>query len=181
MILARTEATADEISSLETQLEEKIVKAKGKFNSFDQWGKLRLAFPVQKNDYGMYILARYDMPRELNTDFFGELDRLIKIKFNEVIMRFTNIRLDKDAPIDYAKPDSVEGSRVGNLDSFLKKNKMEGLLSTETPKSKGPAVAKSVDKEVAKSNVEKSEVEKVESDKVAVDVEKTEDKNEQGA
>lgn len=129
LMLIRSEATADELSKIETNIEKLATDAKGSVSSFDRWGKCRLAYPVQKNDYGIYILARYEIPKSNLESFFKETHHLFRIKLNEVVMRHVDIALGKETSFDYARPDAIEGQRAGNLDAFLKENKMEGFLS----------------------------------------------------
>lgn len=140
LMLIRSEATNDELSRLEDSVEKLVADSEGKINLFDPWGKCRLAYPVEKNDYGIYILTRYEIPKPNLDSFFKELQHLFKIKLNEVVMRNVSVLLDQDAPIDYARPDSIEGSRSGNLDAFLKENKMEGFLSEAKTSDTGKPV-----------------------------------------
>lgn len=139
LILARPEITQDELSLLESQLD-KIITASpsGKLSSFDRWGKLRLCFPVSKNEYGVYILVRYELDglKSLG-DVFKNLDTFFKIKCNDFVMRFVHIKLDKNAPSVYQKPESLDSNRSGNIDSFLKENKVENLLSSMDVSSEG--------------------------------------------
>lgn len=130
LLLARTEITNEETSMIESQLDRLVSDAKGKLNLFDKWGKYRLAYPVNKSTNGVYMLARYEIPYEQTKNIIQEFDRFLKIKCNEVIMRHVNIRLDKDAPTTYIKPDPIEVSRRGSFDSFFKENKIENLLNS---------------------------------------------------
>lgn len=129
LMLAKTELTNEEFSMLEKSIEKLVNTAKGKFSSFDKWGKFRLAYPVKKSDYGIYILARYDVPAEEIEAFSKELLSFFRIKCNELVMRHVNVRLDKSAPSLYKRPDSVEHAGSSNLDSFLKENKMDKILT----------------------------------------------------
>jgi small subunit ribosomal protein S6 len=149
LILAGTQITADELSMLETFFEKITADNKGKVVSFDKWGKYRLAYPVQKHDYGIYILVRYELPQEGAEKAFKDLGTFFKIKCNEIVMRNFTTKLKPDAPITYKKPDPVDNGRKGGFDTFLKENKMETFLnsdvatkpaSTETHAKQAPAV-----------------------------------------
>ena len=61
LMLSVPEITLDEAKTLETHLERVIREAKGTIISFDRWGKYRLAYPVKKNDYGVYFLTRFEL------------------------------------------------------------------------------------------------------------------------
>lgn len=141
LLLARTETTEDDMSMIERQIDKLVSDAKGKLSSFDKWGKFRLCFPVNKNTHGMYVLARYQVPQDSLKIVLDEIDRFLKIKCNEMVMRHVTIKLDDNAPASYQRPEANEMSRPGSLDSFLKDNKIENLLSSVDPiKGKGRGV-----------------------------------------
>ncbi len=138
LLLARTETTEDDMSMIERQFDKVISDAKGKLSSFDKWGKFRLSFPVNKNTHGVYVLARYEVPAVGTADILQELDRFLKIKCNEIVMRHVTIKLKENAPATYQRPETIDMSRQGSLDTFLKDNKIENLLSSVDPvKGKG--------------------------------------------
>jgi len=128
LILARTQITADELSMIESFFENLLSDVKGKILAFDKWGKYRLAYPVKKSDYGIYILVRYEMPEQVVTSAFKKISEFFKIKCNEVVMRNVSVKLDKAASTIYKHPESVDAGRTGSLDTFIKENRMEGLL-----------------------------------------------------
>ncbi|MFH1644276.1 MAG: 30S ribosomal protein S6 [bacterium] len=155
LMLLRSEATGDEISKIEQGIDKILVDSKGRINTFDPWGKCRLAYPVQKNDYGIYILTRYEIPKESLNSFFKQLHNLLKIKFNDVVLRHVDVNLQSNSSIDYSKPEALEAPRVGNLDSFLKENKMESFLSQ-------PKERKEINDEINKEDKESKNEEKIE-------------------
>ncbi len=162
LILVRSETTGDEFSKLEKQIDTLLTECKGELSLFDVWGKYRLAYPVQKNDYGIYILVRYKIDKDGRVDFFKRLHDLFKIKFDEIVMRSVNIKLD-DFSLDYIKPEPIDHHKAGNLDAFLKENKMEGFLNNmnnieKTPAGKVESLASSESKEVSsQKNIEVQE------------------------
>lgn len=133
LFLVRTEATDEETSMLEKSLEKVILQVNGKVSSFDKWGKYRLAYPVNKNNNGVYILARYEVPADKAENMLNEFNEFLKIKCSELVLRHVNIKLKVNAPATYHKPDPIEMSRAGSLDSFLKENKFENLLNSVQP------------------------------------------------
>ena len=130
LILAPTEVTADELSMIESNFENLMSKSSGKVIAFDKWGKYRLSYPIKKNDYGIYILVRYEMPQEKTAAAFKELASFFKIKCHEIVMRHVTLKLDKSAPSLYKRPEPIDSNRTGNLDEFLKENKIESFLSS---------------------------------------------------
>ena len=130
LVLARTEITNDELSTLEKFFDKHASGAQGSVDAFDKWGKLRLAYPVNKSEYGMYILARFKLPQDHVGEVIKEIDNFLKFKCTEFVLRHVSTKLAKDAPTVYQRPDSVDTGRSANLDAFLKENKMDNLLKT---------------------------------------------------
>ena len=140
LMLARTEITNDELSALERQIDKILTARKGKMTVFDRWGKYKLAYPVEKNVYGVYALSRYQVPKEELGEFFKELDTLFRIKYNEVVMRHVNMKLDGEVSSIYKHPEAIDShGGTSNLDSFIKENKMEGLIDTPVEKKEAKA------------------------------------------
>jgi small subunit ribosomal protein S6 len=128
LLLLNTKATEDEISAIERQFDQILTNHEGKMLSFDKWGKYKLAFPVKTLTYGYYILVRYEAEALKVSSLTQELNTFIKIKCNDIIMRFTNVVIPTNAPLVYNKPESIDAIRTGGVDAFLKENKMESLL-----------------------------------------------------
>lgn len=150
LMLGRTEITNDELSALERQLDKTIAAKKGRITLFDKWGKYKLSYPVKKNMYGIYVLMRFEAPRQEIKSLFDDIESLFRIKYNEIIMRHTTVKLPDQVSSIYKYPEPIGSHGTSNLDSFLKENKMEGLI--ETP----------VEKEKTKSEVKEESVEEVE-------------------
>ena len=66
-----------------------LISANGTLIRVDEWGKRRLAYPINKVNEGYYVLASF----ESNPEFPLELDRLLGI--NDAIMRGMTVRLEK--------------------------------------------------------------------------------------
>ncbi len=109
LILTVPEITADETSMLESQLHSTISHVKGEVLSFERWGKYKLAYQVRKNDYGVYFLARFDLPQneQLGTSI-EDIKRLLAVKYRDIVMRFVFGVLDPKAPLEYKRPESLE-------------------------------------------------------------------------
>jgi small subunit ribosomal protein S6 len=130
LLLARTELTDDDASMIERQFDKIISDAGGKLDTFDKWGKYKLAYPVKKDSHGVFILARYQLPETQTAKVLNEMDLFMKIKCNELIMRHVNVKINPDSPMSYIKPEPIDISRSGSIDTFLKENKFENLLSS---------------------------------------------------
>lgn len=130
LILAVPEITNEEASKFESQFTKMVKEAKGNVSSFDRWGKYKLAYPVKKNEYGVYFLTRFEIPSQQKDTFFKELKDLFKIKYNELIMRNLTSVLAPGKSLDYTKPRSLEETPQ-DIDSFLQKNKMQGMMGDD--------------------------------------------------
>jgi small subunit ribosomal protein S6 len=130
LMLVRTEITGDEINALESLIEKIVSGKNGKMTLFDKWGKYKLCYPVKKNLYGIYILTRFQVPNDQLTAFFAEFDLVFRIKFNEVVMRHVTTKLSEATSTLYKRPEPIGSHGTSNLDSFIKENKMKGLIET---------------------------------------------------
>jgi len=63
----------------------------GEINCFDNWGRKRLAYIIAKQKVGYYIFFKYTAP----PDAISKFERFLK--FEESIIRFLTITLDKHA------------------------------------------------------------------------------------
>ena len=141
LMLAIPEITKDEMSSLESQVEQAIKKLKGSVISFERWGKYRLAYPVRKNEYGVYFLMRFEVGQDHSKTIAHDLNDLFAFKKADVIMRSMTTALSPHQSLIYQKPESLEDTPSRDVDSFLRENKMEGLLSKDHEGSRSSAAA----------------------------------------
>lgn len=157
LMLATPAITGDEASSIEKGLGDIIKKGKGEVISFERWGKCRLAYPVKKHAYGIYYLTRFESPSA--KEMFAELKTAFAVKYNDTVMRHVVVRLQPGESLEYRRPSTVEDIPTRDVDSFLRENKMEGLLSS-APSDKKPATeatAPAEEKEVAVKPLESLE------------------------
>lgn len=108
LYLTVPEITADEATAIERQLEKLVKEHNATLLSFERWGKFKLAYPVRKNDYGVYFLARFEITPENAGKFLEDLNNLLSVKHNDLVMRFMTTVLDKKKPLTYQRPESLE-------------------------------------------------------------------------
>jgi len=151
LILTIPEITKDEASTLEFQIDKLINSVKGAMISFERWGKYRLAYPVRKNDYGVYFLVRFEV--EDKQSIIEELNRLFSVKFSDIVMRNMVSKLDKNQSLEYQKPPSLEDTPKRHISSFLEE---KGLLKSSrgTKKTDEKTEEAAVPKEGEKPAVE---------------------------
>ena len=76
LILAHPNITSDDESKLQEYFKQLATSTKGEFISFEKWGKYTLAFPVNKQDYGVYFLVRYEIPSAVVVSTLKDLELL---------------------------------------------------------------------------------------------------------
>ncbi len=81
----------EEIDSIITKYERFISANGGKVDSLDRWGKRRLAYEINKRQYGFYVLIRFQGPSAM----IKQLDR--EYRLNESLLRTKVIKLDEKA------------------------------------------------------------------------------------
>lgn len=129
LILAVPEITNDETKQLEKQFDAILQKNKCAKISFERWGKYKLAQQVNKNNYGVYFLTRYEVDQEHMAALLSDLSDYLKLKVANIVMRFMNSALDAKKGLEYIKPIPLDET-ARDIDKFLKDNKMEGLIAT---------------------------------------------------
>jgi ribosomal protein S6 len=139
LILTVPEITNDESKQLEKQIDTVLQKHKGVKVSFDRWGKYKLAQPVNKNNYGVYFLARFEANQENLDILLADLSEYLTLKAANIVMRFMNTVLDPKKGLNYLKPSPLDES-ARDIDKFLKDNKMDGLIGTANKSSAPVAV-----------------------------------------
>ena len=133
LLLTIPEITSDECVIIERFFDNLVKKYNGSIVSFERWGKYRLAYPVRKNEYGVYFLVRFDVN---DANMLAEIKNTFDVKYAREIMRYMTTRLPLSTPLTYKRPESVDDIPAQDVDEFLRKNKMEGLLSS-TGKKEG--------------------------------------------
>ena len=129
LLLTVPHMTEDESGAIERGIE-KIAKGipGSVLLSYDKWGKCKLAYEIGAHEYGLYFLIRFELadPKRL----FEEVHALLTTKYNESVIRFLTKKLDPKEPLVYQRTEIVEESSTRDVGDFLRRNKMEGLLSS---------------------------------------------------
>jgi small subunit ribosomal protein S6 len=81
----------NQIEAILTRIKDFINSNDGEIREFENWGRKRLAYMVNKSKIGYYAVCRFDAPAEI----ISKLDRLFSL--DEQILRFLTIKLNKDA------------------------------------------------------------------------------------
>ncbi len=110
LMLLPVTATPNDFALIEKQLRTLVKAANGSVAAFDKWGRYRLAYPINKQEYGCYVLARYEI--EDVQVFFQKFESFLKIKCVDTVVRYVHVNL---TPTQYAepyiKPEAMEGAQ----------------------------------------------------------------------
>ncbi|NIA31926.1 MAG: 30S ribosomal protein S6 [Actinobacteria bacterium] len=174
---------SDEIEAIITKYEKFISTNGGQIETIDPWGKKRLAYEINKRQYGYYVLIRFDGPGSI----IKQLER--EYRLNETILRYMTLRLNKQALKTLAKQQSSAPSTPKATPSETPKiASQDEAVASEDDSSKEPEMTE-VSDEVSENTADKDEAEskpegetKVEAESAAVEeppplaAEATEDK-----
>ena len=130
LLLAVPHITQEEEKNIEKGLDALVRQVKGSIISVDRWGKCRLAYSILKNDYGIYTLIRFEIEK-IEQQLLAEIKQMFAVRYNELVMRHVIVRLAPNQKLEYKRPLSVEETPTRNVDSFMRENKMDGLISLD--------------------------------------------------
>lgn len=120
LMLAVPEITQDETKTIESQIQGVIKNAGGSTLSFERWGKYRLAYPIKRNEYGVYFLVRFEA-EEVGA-LLKELQSLFVMRLNDLVMRNMIISLEGKRSLEYQRPHSLEEAPPKEAGFFRERN-----------------------------------------------------------
>ncbi|MCP4151027.1 MAG: 30S ribosomal protein S6 [bacterium] len=82
------EATEEDVKKITDSVTSVITKDEGTVDKVDDWGRRKLAYPIQKHNEGIYTF----IDTQMKGSSFFEIER--RLKLNEKVMRFVVLRLD---------------------------------------------------------------------------------------
>lgn len=88
MLILKPMLTEDIRANVLKKIEEVITKSKGKVIKQDIWGKRHLAYIIEGNEEGYYVVYNFELDKEKLADFEQ------KLKFMNDILRFLLIKED---------------------------------------------------------------------------------------
>lgn len=89
VFIARQDVSSTQVEQLTDQFAEVVAGLGGEVKKREYWGLRNLAYKVNKNRKGHYVLFNLDTPSEAVT----EMERLMRL--NEDILRYMTIRVDE--------------------------------------------------------------------------------------
>lgn len=91
MIILDPQLDQTKIEELVNKIQKMITDEGGSIRKVEHWGKKRMAYEIQKKQYGYYVYFLYDS----NGKILPQLEK--EFRLNEFIMRNLTIRLDDKA------------------------------------------------------------------------------------
>src|SRR5579862_687105 len=89
VFIVRQDVPAPQVETLTTTFAELVTANGGKVEKTEQWGLRNLAYRINKNKKGHYVMFNLDAPHEAVT----ELERNMRI--NEDVLRFLTVRVEE--------------------------------------------------------------------------------------
>lgn len=117
--------TSDEAATLEAQCAALIKEHRAFQISFERWGKYYLAFQVQKNDYGVYFLVRFEVEDKDKKPLLDALKTFFAVKYNELVMRFVITALGENGALEYHCPESLDSVPTREYNNSYNKESSE--------------------------------------------------------
>jgi small subunit ribosomal protein S6 len=148
------------------RFKEVITRLGGTLTKLDNWGKRKLAYPIEKNTRGIFVYLKYVGFNDLVT----ELERNLRLL--DDVMRFQTVLLavDIDPASVTVDPEELQYLHVEDLeeaeDSEVERARSLGMgpRSSEDSESEGESDERSEDSESEDSESEDSEAEDSESE-----------------
>ncbi len=129
-----------------------ITDGGGEISETEKWGRKRLAYTINKNRIGYYVIYRFEAP----VDLIAELERLMKI--DESVVRFLTIRLEKEA-LEYFATRKFEAETL-EAESEVAEEEVEEIAVAEE-KAEVPAEISAVEVPASEPVAEVAAVEPV--------------------
>jgi small subunit ribosomal protein S6 len=108
-----------QIDSILSRIKDLITNNGGQIREIDNWGRKRLAYPVEKSKIGYYAIFRFDAP----SDIVAKLERIYTL--DEQILRFVTLKLSSDAL------EQLEKNKT--LSSIIKDEVIPETVEVKTP------------------------------------------------
>ena len=90
LFIVKPDATEEEVDHLLEQMTKTVSATGGTVDKVEKWGKRRLAYRVEKNREGQYILMQFTA--EAST--VHEFERRLRVQDN--VIKYQTVRLDED-------------------------------------------------------------------------------------
>ncbi len=87
VIVVSPQATSEEIESFVQEIEQTITTENGKLQKKENWGKIKLGYPIKNFDEAVYLYFVYQAKK-------GNVEKLEKrLKIMELVLRYLTVKL----------------------------------------------------------------------------------------
>ena len=93
VFIIKPDLPQEEVDQVVESVTSALTEAGAKIDNVDQWGKKRLAYRVQKNRDGFYVLIQYSLGAE-HSDVPQEIERRLRVA--DAVIKYLTIRIDED-------------------------------------------------------------------------------------
>ena len=93
IFILRPDLPEEEIEQVIEHVKTTITAGGGTVDKVDPWGKRRLAYRVQRNTEGYYVLVQYSL-EIANAGVAKEVERRLRV--TDSVMKFLTVRIDED-------------------------------------------------------------------------------------
>lgn len=155
MVVLNPTISKEDQSTLLENLKNVITKNGAEVEKVDEMGKRKLAYDINKQKEGFYVLVTFSAEKEVNT--LSELERFCK--FNEMVLRHIIVRVPeikkskKKIKKEAKEAKKVQGKAAETAEGGEKSSiepKVEEQPSQEADTAKGEHSSKEEDSKVAK-------------------------------
>ena len=140
IFILHPDSQSDVIDTIAGRCQDIINRLEGKLLRAENWGRRKLAYPVRKNQKGIYIYLKYlgyqDLVHELERNFRA-IDSIIK---------FLSVKVDEDVNPE-ARP--VNESDISFVSTFVEPEEMTEAAADSDAEEEGTQVAKDAEAEEA--------------------------------
>jgi small subunit ribosomal protein S6 len=89
LFIVKPDATEEEIDHLVDQMSKNVTTAGGTIDKIDKWGKRRLAYKIDKNREGSYVLMQFTAEPSTVKEF----ERRLRVQ--DSVIKFLTVRIDE--------------------------------------------------------------------------------------
>ncbi len=89
LFIIKPDATEEELDQVVEQVRSLIVSGGGAVDKVDKWGVRKLAYKVQKQHEGFYVLVQFSS----SPDAVKEIERRLRV--SDLVLKFLTVRIDE--------------------------------------------------------------------------------------
>jgi small subunit ribosomal protein S6 len=90
LFIIKPDATEEEIEQVVEQVRQLIISGGGTVDKLEKWGIRKLAFRIQKQREGFYVLFQFTAP----PDAVREIERRLRV--SDLVLKFLTVRIDEN-------------------------------------------------------------------------------------